>query len=308
MNMSQQFNYKFILLFNVKMSMLNFMIQHQLFRTMLPHVANELRAAIADPRVLIESDPHLIPVYQDMHDRLTALMKESCIEPPPVTLQTFETFARGTYWEHSNKSWTIFDQPIQRVQLNSSLCFMHAPTTMCQYLNPMKHVYCQDWLLHPYCTLEDYVTHGRGDNSWFVLRAMLPANGELSKVNWSHENEIIQFLHNGPGLISQFNVHKDFMCVNTRSHFGAVCKQNKKIGLHSMLLVGYRKDDNDHLIFLVQNWWMTKQFVEMDAAYLQSCGADLWMISTTTNMKRNIQMQYSQTNLDVAEEFGSFED
>eukprot|EP00634_Sargassococcus_sp_CCMP2135_P008617 CAMPEP_0198649432 /NCGR_PEP_ID=MMETSP1467-20131203/4274_1 /TAXON_ID=1462469 /ORGANISM="unid. sp., Strain CCMP2135" /LENGTH=103 /DNA_ID=CAMNT_0044385225 /DNA_START=15 /DNA_END=326 /DNA_ORIENTATION=- len=47
-----------------------------------------------------------------------------------------------------------------------------------------------------------------------------------------------------------------------------------------MALVGARRDENDNVFFLLQNWWLEKQFVEVDLEYLKACGATLYFVET----------------------------
>jgi hypothetical protein len=74
----------------------------------------------------------------------------------------------------------------------------------------------------------------------------------------------------GPGLVSNFHVHEDFYDSEVSSHRGSPIGALK--GRHSMVLIGHRLEgDND--IYLLQNWWKSKQFVEVDHNYLKRCNA-----------------------------------
>jgi hypothetical protein len=44
-------------------------------------------------------------------------------------------------------------------------------------------------------------------------------------------------------------------------------------------VVGHRKEVNDDR-YLLQNWWNSKPFVEVDAQYLESCGAVIHFVKT----------------------------
>eukprot|EP00050_Salpingoeca_kvevrii_P004545 m.255373 g.255373 ORF g.255373 m.255373 type:complete len:141 (-) comp11011_c0_seq20:332-754(-) len=52
------------------------------------------------------------------------------------------------------------------------------------------------------------------------------------------------------------------------------------LGMHAMVIVGFKRPENGKLLFLVQNWWAQKQFVVMDENYLQACGGSLAAIET----------------------------
>ena len=47
-----------------------------------------------------------------------------------------------------------------------------------------------------------------------------------------------------------------------------------------MALVGARRDDNNNVFFLLQNWSLKKQFIEVDLEYLEACGATLYFVKT----------------------------
>jgi len=69
-------------------------------------------------------------------------------------------------------------------------------------------------------------------------------------------------------------------------HSDKYCFHGKRSGnslglpLHSMVMVGHRKENGKEL-FLLQNWWHTKPFVEVTIDYLQtSCGAYVHVVKT----------------------------
>ena len=61
-----------------------------------------------------------------------------------------------------------------------------------------------------------------------------------------------------------------------------------------MLLIGHRtekrnEDMQERHIFLLQNWWKAKQFVEVDDEYLANCNACLFFVkSTHTKFPQNL--------------------
>ena len=52
------------------------------------------------------------------------------------------------------------------------------------------------------------------------------------------------------------------------------------VPLHAMTLVGVRTLHDGTKRFLLQNWWIKKQFLEVDCAYLQHCGAEASYITS----------------------------
>eukprot|EP01125_Pyxidicula_operculata_P015868 TRINITY_DN5406_c0_g1_i11.p1 TRINITY_DN5406_c0_g1~~TRINITY_DN5406_c0_g1_i11.p1 ORF type:complete len:194 (-),score=38.44 TRINITY_DN5406_c0_g1_i11:138-719(-) len=85
----------------------------------------------------------------------------------------------------------------------------------------------------------------------------------------------------GVGLVSRFSVYEDFQNLEVHHHYGE--RSGKYIGLHSMALVGFRKDKDDKVYYLLQNWWKEKQFVEIDEEYLMRCGGTVSFIVTPQN-------------------------
>jgi hypothetical protein len=71
----------------------------------------------------------------------------------------------------------------------------------------------------------------------------------------------------GPGLVSGFAVAQDFIGDDWQ-HLGKY-KVEKFEGRHAMVLVGYRIVDGKKR-YLLQNWWKTKPYVEVDIGYLLS--------------------------------------
>lgn len=48
-----------------------------------------------------------------------------------------------------------------------------------------------------------------------------------------------------------------------------------------MVMVGYRQDaTTNETLYLLQNWWAAKPFVEVDLAYLQQAGTQVWFVTT----------------------------
>ena len=48
-----------------------------------------------------------------------------------------------------------------------------------------------------------------------------------------------------------------------------------------MVLIGCRTDEaSGRKLYLLQNWWKNKQFVEVDAEYLKQCGVTMYFVET----------------------------
>uniref|UniRef100_A0A7S0Q832 Uncharacterized protein n=1 Tax=Cryptomonas curvata TaxID=233186 RepID=A0A7S0Q832_9CRYP len=72
----------------------------------------------------------------------------------------------------------------------------------------------------------------------------------------------------GPGLITRFRVHSDFLDEGILVH--SDLPTGTFVGYHSMLLVGV-KGSGESKTFMVQNWWRKKQFVQVSASYMLDC-------------------------------------
>ena len=79
----------------------------------------------------------------------------------------------------------------------------------------------------------------------------------------------------GVGLVTRFKVVPAFQ--GTEVSFTANALRDEAIGLHAMTLVGHRENDGQHL-FLLQNWWKEKQFIEVSAEYLAAARAGITFV------------------------------
>ena len=83
----------------------------------------------------------------------------------------------------------------------------------------------------------------------------------------------------GTGLVAEFKVEPAFRDSEHVSFKGEA--RQEPIGLHAMTLVGHRKERGQHL-FLLQNWWRSRQFIEVSADYLAAARA------VVTFMKKDV--------------------
>jgi len=93
---------------------------------------------------------------------------------------------------------------------------------------------------------------------------------------------INNFKHFGPGLVSNFHVYGDFLETNVHHHHGLPNFDDFK-GLHSMVIVGWKQEtiqEKEKIFLLMQNWWKSKQFVEMDSEYYDACSPVCCFITT----------------------------
>jgi hypothetical protein len=95
----------------------------------------------------------------------------------------------------------------------------------------------------------------------------------------------------GPGLVSGFCVAKDFIGTDWQ-HLGKY-EVEKFEGRHAMVLVGYRIIDGKKL-YLLQNWWKSKPYIEVDVDYLLSSKAAVHFVQ-----EKQFQMGDYPTNLET---------
>jgi hypothetical protein len=166
---------------------------------------------------------------------------------------------------------------VERVQL-SGLCYMHAPVILQHYLVSMHShdavpmldmaVYLKKHMSAE--ALERHIWLNKGGDSHAFLEKILVQDPVpvFDSVSAKHDlaSSLLQY---GPGLVSGFKVEKKFNSDKWK-HIGT--QKIDSTGLHAMVLVGFRKQGNG-IRYLLQNWWKTKPFIEVDADYLESCGA-----------------------------------
>lgn len=201
-------------------------------------------------------------------------------------------------WRGGN-SWIVFrdiealkDTYVERVQRSGFLhSFIHAPVVLQHYVVAMNTdvksevgVMDMAMFLRRYANSQDlwyHVDENRGGNSFEFLRTILqePPKDAVALLDCSARDGkgIMANLHKyGPALVSNFRVHADFRDKDTTTHRGSPRGEFK--GLHAMLLVGYRHEEDLKILYLLQNSWGDKPFVVVDAEYLRQCYPSLWFV------------------------------
>jgi hypothetical protein len=79
----------------------------------------------------------------------------------------------------------------------------------------------------------------------------------------------------GPGLVSLHWLISDTYESNKFSYTGTRTKPKEQPSGHAMVAVGVRKDANDKVHFLLQNFWKNKEFIKIDYDYLDASGGKL---------------------------------
>jgi hypothetical protein len=175
---------------------------------------------------------------------------------------------------------------VERIQMRSGLCYMNAPVVMQHYLVTMQrndHVPMLDMGLY-LCQVMNSddlfmrIWDNRGGDSKAFLEHILIQEPEPVFSSHNCEDDLASLMDRyGPGLVQGFKVEDEFCNSIQWQHLGA--RGGPSTGLHAMVLVGHRKEGDDNR-YLLQNWWKSKPFVEVDAKYLKTCGAIIHFVET----------------------------
>ncbi|CAE7796968.1 unnamed protein product [Symbiodinium sp. KB8] len=176
-------------------------------------------------------------------------------------------------WQDNAASYVAFrDDPriscglLERVQL-SGLCYMHAPIVLQAYLVAMH------------------------------AGSQTGASKMLDLADYIRKHRTARELEFGPALVSGFVVTENFLEAKIHEHLGQ--DNSTEVGLHSMVLVGHRKESGQDR-FLLQSWWSDKSFIEVDADYLAAQQASLVFVQAeqpdipaqfSTNSARHVELE-----------------
>jgi hypothetical protein len=135
-------------------------------------------------------------------------------------------------------------------------------------------------LIHDTFSAKELASHifdDEGGSSRIMLQRILMPNSVIISSSTDECTEKLKTF--GPALVAQFSVHEDFEDRSIHRHHGQPVGEAK--GMHCMVLIGCRTDAaSGKQFFLLQNWWKSKQFVEVDAEYIEQCGAVLFFVKT----------------------------
>jgi hypothetical protein len=220
------------------------------------------------------------------------------ISPSPNPKSFFEVFVE------KHPQWTVEDtfvvfrdhhnlkdkrhSLVERFQ-RSGLCYMHPPVVLQHYLVAMAN----DKLI-PMLDMTKYMTHhmaatqlynhiweNRGGDSFDFLQKILYDKLAFDDVILYSGRELLENANlyrnletYGPALVSGFRVSEEFKETDLWHHTGK--QADSFVGMHAMLLIGYRKFENEDgtmmIQYLLQNWWKSKAYIEVDIDFLASSG------------------------------------
>ncbi len=203
-------------------------------------------------------------------------------------LQTWADFIQGSAgkaWRHASLCFTDATV-LQRVQPVSP-SFMLAPSVLMHYLKlPTPDVSKHKLRRMSAAELWDFVTEDRGGFAEDYLRQVCGSPSlALHHVPYSTMTsaKVVHGLETwGPALISSCEVlasgtAEDPLYQSQNGVLLGACDlygtgspvpRTSPRQLHSMLIVGHRTLRNGAVRFLVQNWWLKRQFFECDSSFL----------------------------------------
>ena len=176
---------------------------------------------------------------------------------------------------------------VTRIQPSGGLCYMHAPAVVQhnlvtvhsggehhEMLNVAKYIvkfFSADMIFA-------HVVKDTGASSDTFLKNIMglkwgdtAARTIIAEYEAESAERVAKALKtSGVGLVSEFDVEPAFQ--GKQVSFTANALRGEVVGLHAMTLVGHRENDGQHL-FLLQNWWKEKQFIEVSAEYLAAADA-----------------------------------
>lgn len=226
------------------------------------------------------------PAEEQMRLRLRKLMlAKSDREPTDREFLVAKQLQLFNSADYEGFAFSAVDQDEVRVQRHqlTGLCYLHAPIVLRHYALhraglKTDMVDLTKYILSKFTpdALRQYVFEGYGGDSEKTLRSFLQAGTVVTCCRPEDAPEMMK--HYGPLLVSKFEVFADFMDPKIKLHEGQPTGERR--GFHAMLVVG-TKQAGDKLHFLLQNWWLEKQFVVVDMEYLKACNANLHFIETT---------------------------
>jgi hypothetical protein len=110
-----------------------------------------------------------------------------------------------------------------------------------------------------------------------------------------------------PMLVSNFEVDENFARggISFLDQRILASKTEKPNGRHAMLLIGIRRDQKYGWVFLLQNWWKTRFFIEVSAKYMSLSGAFIVEIySEIPDIPKDFPVVYAsyvETSADMSE-------
>jgi hypothetical protein len=192
-------------------------------------------------------------------------------------------------------------RPLQRSQ-PSRLSYLHAPIVLISYIRQLfgrgpEMIDMMEWMRRSASceVLDGHIFTCRID-SCLLLEILLTSLTSIIRLAW-YEIDDATLKCYGPGLVCGFDVSRgfeeegkfrygdeDIPDPKSDSEFGTLTNDR-----HAMVLVGVCvSPETRQRVFLLQNWWRRKQFVECSQGYLEACGARAIFVMDGSGISANI--------------------
>jgi hypothetical protein len=231
-------------------------------------------------------------VYNSDGDKLSPESKVSSLSSYTDLLPIWITDGS----ENSDTVYTIFcDQAHTNVRVfhrfqASGYCFLQGPILIHWYksLWEQREVAAEDIQfihLSKYVRntfdgdrLFDHIVNDVGGDARDIAEDIMPDTSHQAIPSGTSFEKVRDMMKDhGPGLVSIYNLYSDIHEPGTFSYTGTRPKKMKgevRTG-HAMVAVGVRKDANDKVHLLLQNFWEDKEFLEVDYDYLKASNGKL---------------------------------
>ena len=238
------------------------------------------------------------PEFVNARERLIRLMRRKRdVELDGNAPDELHRWDRNEFPGYDNVVTSMLDHPrtlVQHQQL-TGLCYLHAPVVVQYYAiwfaklkddananSDHEMIDMTALILETFDgpAMENYIFRDFGGSSQQALKSILQPGSIVSAGSKELAPELLTKY--GPALVNNFKVHEDFLDRNVHKHTGQPIGDIE--GMLAMALVGSRRDPTTgNVFFLLQNWWVNKQFVEVDLEYLKGCGATLYYVETPSS-------------------------
>jgi len=245
-----------------------------------------------------EQQQRLFAIANLDHDHGFASCPEDWSPKYPFTdCQELRPWMNGAQHHGEDDFFLIFGpnfEPNQAVQ-GSKNCYLPAAITAHAYAvkrglsqtgngngtndqREVKKVDMHQYIHHAFSPKQLYgrIMHNKGGKALAVFNDLSifedeHNNLELVARSVVDDNKYIKYLKSyGAGLVTKFHVDEDFKAESKFSYTGQVTINDNKDTGHAMVLVGARKDASGQWWLLLQNWWATKQFVQVSLEYFKT--------------------------------------
>jgi hypothetical protein len=213
-------------------------------------------------------------------------------------------------WDDADKAYIFTrdhkaaqDRDVLKSRLCSGLCSIQGVAMFRHYLKVIYTPCCENTMMNATIylrtklssdNLKRYFEGFRGLCSRSMINDFLDEGSEVREIS----TECISrktFEAYGPGLLSMFAVFDDFCEADVLSYME--CPTGHFRGYHCMVVLGVR-NENQSRIFLLQNWWQDKQFVEVSEEYLDFMECSIYFVATPQTFVRDSLPSYADKFVD----------